>query len=90
MAAVRWQKQGAALVGDVLLTDGTPARVVLVGSRSTPKGAVLVTTGAQPGQLSTEPFYSSISRLPAAQLVEVICTQERQFGESALPPPLLP
>ena len=84
---VKWHKQGAAVVGEVLLDMQTPARVVLVGPRAAPKGAVLVCAG-EDGQLVTTPFYDCVSRVPAPQLVQVICMQERQFGDSSLPAPV--
>jgi hypothetical protein len=86
VAAVRWHKQGAAFVGEIIVDGKAPARVVLVGPRSTPKGAVLVTTASPGAQLATEPFFECVDRVAAGQLVEVICMQERLFGQSKLPP----
>jgi hypothetical protein len=88
MGAVKWHRQGAALVGDIVLDKAqVPARVVLVGPRSTPKGAVLVTATPEAGQLNTQPFHDCLARVPAAHVVEVVCMQERLFGDAKLPAP---
>lgn len=86
MCPVRWSRQGSAVVGEVRLTTGVAARVVVVGPRQNPKGAVLVIAGGA-GDLQTQPLYEQPDFIAPQQLAEVLCMQERLFGEQKLPPP---
>lgn len=84
---VAWHKQGAAVVGRVSYQDGRPGNVVLVGPRANPKGATLVLPPEGGGQLKTLPLREGVSLLHPATVVEIICMQERVFGESGLMSP---
>ncbi|HIJ66491.1 MAG TPA: hypothetical protein HPP77_11135 [Candidatus Hydrogenedentes bacterium] len=87
---IKWQKQGEAVVGPVVLGDGQPATVVLVGTRQNPKGAAIVLTPEDNGPLKTTPLNDALGRLDPAQVIDIVCVQERIFGNSGLPPAELP
>jgi len=80
-----WTRQGAAVVSSIELTTGPRGKVVLVGPRENPKGAVIVIAGAG-GVVDTRPVSAHLDYLPAAVVAEVLCMQERVFGASGLPP----
>lgn len=80
-----WKQQGAGLVGPLILTDGTRGRVVLMGPRSAPDGAMVVLMGKAGGSVESLPLNDVLDRLSPAAAVAILCAQERQFGEAGLP-----
>lgn len=80
---MEWKRHGAGLVSTVDLVDGREGKVVIVGARDNPRGAMLVlpATDAQDVRVA-----DSIDLLHPRQLVEVLCAQERMFGSSGLIP----
>ena len=84
-----WTRQGAAVVSSVELSGGQRGKVVLVGPRENPKGAVVVLAGAG-GTVETRPVEAHFDRLSPAVVAEVLCMQERAFGASGLPQVHLP
>lgn len=84
---IAWQRQGAAIVGSIVLTNGSHGKAVIVAGRDNPKGAMIVTAGAAPGQVVPRPLPESRDELPPGTLIEIICMQERVHGETPLPPP---
>lgn len=84
-----WKNQGAALVSSIRLTTGQMGRVVIVGPRENPKGAVVVIAGGAGGTVDTQPVEAHMDRLPPAVVAEIVCMQERAFGASGLPKPQL-
>ena len=61
--------------------------VVLVASRKREKGAVLLLPGESPGAPQKLPLLESIERLHPTDAVDVLCMQERCFGDRGLPEP---
>lgn len=85
-----WKQQGAAVVGEVTLTDGRRASVVVVGATQNEKGAALILPPATPDAAAeTLLFPAANSLLAPWHLLEVICMQERCFGTFGLPHPEL-
>ena len=84
-----WTKQGAAFVAPIDLTTGQHGRVVIVGPRENPQGAVIVIAHASGGSVDTQPVDAHLDRLPPAATAEIVCMQERAFGASGLPKPQL-
>jgi len=81
---MKWTRQGDAVVGAVRLTDGVSARVVLVGPRTNPKGAVVVIPVEGPEKVKTLNLHEALERLNPQDVVETLCLQERLFGASGL------
>lgn len=75
------------MVGEVSYTDGQRGNVVLVGPRSNIKGAALLIPGDDPAKPSTRLFADSMDLLTPETALEVLCMQERMFGENGLPKP---
>lgn len=83
-----WQKQSTGWVGSLRLLDGRAARVVLIGPRDNPKGAVLVIPSTNGGkQVETLALSDAAELLHPACVVETMSRQERVFGNSGLPAP---
>ena len=80
-----WKQQGTGLVGPLTLTDGTTGRIVLVGPRSAADGAMVVLPGKEGGPVKPLSFPEVLDRVSPATAVEVLCAQERRFGEAGLP-----
>jgi len=87
---MEWKRQGAGLVGSIKLRDGRVGKVVLVGSRENPKGAMLVLATEEPGGALAIPFLEAVSLVHPRNVVEVLCAQERDFGASGLSPIEMP
>jgi hypothetical protein len=84
--AVSWKRKGAAVVGALRLTDGRTASAVLVGPRQNANGAVLVISG-KAGPPETVPLANCLGVLEPDQVLEILCMQERIFGDRGLPVP---
>ena len=69
------------------LLDGARGNVVLAGGRSNPKGAIVVLSGDSAGEVKTFPFADGLHLLSSAAIVDVLCMQERAFGDSGLARP---
>ena len=80
-----WQQQGAAWVRTVALVNGSPAKVVVVAERMNPKGAqvVLASTDGQPAAV---PISQALVQLDPTTVLDILCFQERAFGDGRLPP----
>ena len=84
---MEWTKQGAAAVAPIQLLNGARGRIVLVGARENPKGAMVLVPGSVPASVDTRPLEQHLDHLAPMTIVEIICMQERLFGESGLPVP---
>jgi hypothetical protein len=82
---IAWQKQGAALVGELRLSGGQPAHIVLVGDPLNEKGAVVMTSGAD-GARQTQLLADAADRIDPVDLIDILCMQERSFGTRGLAP----
>ncbi|MDZ4860915.1 MAG: hypothetical protein SGI88_18220 [Candidatus Hydrogenedentes bacterium] len=82
-----WTRQGAAVVATISLSSGQDAKVVLVGARENPKGAIVLLMDAAVSATDTRPLESYIDQLSQAALAEILCMQERLFGPAGLPAP---
>ena len=87
---IDWKRQGEAVVGAVVLGNGQSATVVLVGARQNPKGAAIVFAPEGNGALKTTPLDDAFGQLYPGQVIDIMCMQERVFGNSGLAPPALP
>jgi len=76
-------------VGALRLPDGRSGKVVLVGPRTNPKGAMLVTSDPDSGGVVTVPVQEWLDRLDPSLVVAILATQERAFGENDLPKPVV-
>ncbi|MBN2311300.1 MAG: hypothetical protein JXR94_20150 [Candidatus Hydrogenedentes bacterium] len=87
---IAWQKQETAYVGKVQLADGHWCKVVLVGARTNPQGAMVVVAGKGGEAVKPRPFADCVAAFTPDTVMEVYCTQERAFGDRGLEPPDLP
>ena len=86
MHSIVWQKQSAGWVGALRLTDGRAAKVAIVGSRETPKGAMIVCANSEDAHsVETLSLLESASLIHPGNVVEIMCLQERIYGNSGLP-----
>jgi hypothetical protein len=84
---IGWKKQGDALVGVLTLPSGRPARIVLMGPRSNPKGAMVVIPSVTDAKPEVLPLADAAELLSAQQIIDVACVQERIYGDTGLTPP---
>ncbi|HOF41107.1 MAG TPA: hypothetical protein PLD73_13635 [Candidatus Hydrogenedentes bacterium] len=73
------------MVGPLTLCDGARGQVVLVGPRNAPGGALVVFQDEEQGPVESLPLATILERLAPADVVAILCAQERQFGECGLP-----
>lgn len=84
---IAWTKRGPALVGALTLGDGRPAVAALVAGRDNPRGASLVVAPPEGGAPAPVALSEGLAMVRPADLIEVLCMQERCFGLSGLPLP---
>ena len=84
-----WKQQGKAVVGALSLPDGRTGRIVLMAPRSNPKGAVVVLPIEGSNEVESLPMSDHIDSLEPKVVMEILCMQERIFGPTPLPKPLL-
>jgi len=83
---MEWKRQGAGVVSTVELRDGREGKVVLVGSRDNPKGAMLVLPSEDGQGAQALALQDCVRFLHPRYLVDILCAQERTFGSSGLKP----
>jgi hypothetical protein len=71
----------------VTLPDGRAGSVVLVGARDNAKGAILVFPGVNNEGVEKLALSSGVELLHPQHVTEILCMQERAFGNSGLTPP---
>ncbi len=81
-----WTRQGGAVIASLDLVDGSAAKIVLIAPRSSPKGAVLVLS-CNGGPDKPTPLSQVLGKVSPRQATEILCMQERLFGDSGLEPP---
>jgi hypothetical protein len=79
-----WSRQGGAVVSSIRLTDGRAGRVALVAGRENPKGAMVIIATDQATPVPV-PLTSLLDSIHPAAAAEIMCMQERVFGQSGLP-----
>ncbi len=84
---VRWRRQDRAVTGRFTLASGGKANVVLVAGREAERSAVLVIPQPGGGQPKTLLLSEAHDQIAPADLVEILCMQERCFGSLGLPVP---
>jgi len=84
---ISWKKQGEAIVGGLELAGGKRGNVVLVGPASNPKGATLIIPGDDPKRPQTTPLPAGCGHLSPDDFLDILCTQERGFGDRNFPAP---
>jgi len=82
-----FRKQGAAVVGNVTYVNGQQGNVVLVGPREHPKGATLVLPAQGESAIRTMPFAEGLALLRPETVVDILCIQERVFGQAGFSSP---
>jgi hypothetical protein len=80
---LRWREKNGAYTAPVELGAGQREKVVLVGPRTHPMGAVIIVAPEDGGPVQKIPLDDALDDLTSAQLVEIMCMQERVFGEAA-------
>ena len=84
---ISWKKQGEALVGSLTLVGGHKGSIVLVGPGSNPKGATLLIPGEDPKKPHVALLPAGCEQLGPGQYLEILCMQERGFGDAGFPAP---
>tara|TARA_R110001592_G_scaffold221090_1_gene475715 strand:- start:269 stop:538 length:270 start_codon:yes stop_codon:yes gene_type:complete len=84
---ISWKKQGDAIVGGLTLSTGGKGNVVVVGPSSNPKGATLIIPGDDPQKPSTALLPAGSEHLAAGDYLDILCMQERAFGDRNFPEP---
>lgn len=74
-------------MGTLTLNDGRKGNAVLVGARQNPKGAAVVLPGEGGGPPKTVLLSEALHMLHLQQLADLLCMQERAFGDAGLPSP---
>lgn len=84
---VVWRRQDKAITGRLELAGGSPANVVVVADRTTPRSAALLIP--QPGEAKPKSMLldDALDLLDPADLVQILCMQERCFGTLGLAMP---
>lgn len=82
-----WTQQGPAVVGVVPLTDGREGKIVLLGHRANPRGAMVVLAKDSDAAVETRPLADSLDLIPPRAVAEALCMQERLYGAVGLKPP---
>jgi hypothetical protein len=84
---ISWRRQGSAIVGELSTLDGRRGSVVLVGGPKNPKGAVVVVAGPEGTQAQPALLSGVGSFLHPRYVIDILCMQERGFGNLGLPGP---
>ena len=86
-AVISWKKQGEAIVGGLALAGGGRGNVILVGPACNPKGATIIIPGDDPKLPQTALLPAGSEKLSPGDYVEILCMQERGFGDRNFPAP---
>lgn len=81
---ITFKRQGATFIGAFPLSDGRKAQAVIIDGRKNSKGAVLVVSKGPGDQPEAAPVDQSLALLTAEQVIDIVCMQERAFGDSGL------
>ena len=84
---ITWRKQGAAVVGAFSLADGRESKIVLVAGRDNSRGAMVVSATSGGETVEPVPLSECLETLEPGSVIEVLCMQERVFGDSGLEAP---
>lgn len=84
---ISWKKQGEALVGSLTLNSGQRGSVVIVGAGSNPRAATLLIPGDDPKKPRAALLPAGSEQLDPGQYLEILCMQERAFGNRGFPGP---
>lgn len=74
-------------MGSLSFADGRHANVVLVGPRQNTKAATLVLPAEAGEGVRTLPLVEGLDLLHPETVIDVVCMQERVFGQAGLEPP---
>ncbi len=85
---IEWSQQSGATIGSLRFLDGRPAKIVLVGPREHPKGAVLICADPN-GGIHKILLSQYLEQLTPGQAIEILCMQERAYGSNGLDAPAL-
>lgn len=82
---MNWKKQGSAILRLLQLTDGRKGVVVLIGKYGKPQNSVVV---FQKEGVEREiiPVEKLLDFLVPEDLIDILCVQERVFGERCIIP----
>lgn len=72
-------------MGSLALKQGGKGSVIVVGPAGNPNGATLVMPGEDPKKPRTALLPAGCEFLTPGQYLEILCIQERGFGERSFP-----
>lgn len=81
---MEWHRQGPAILRSIQLKDGRKGVVVLIGKYGKDKNAVIVFQKGEEREII--PLQNLLDFLKPEDLVDILCVQERFFGDRALVP----
>ncbi len=85
---MKWAVQGKALIGELRLADGGKGKALVMGPRSRPKGAqILQPKAGAAGEFDAAPLHDVLALLEPGAVIDVLCMQERVFGDTGLEAP---
>lgn len=84
---ITWKRQGGALVGAVKTSGKRTSRIVLVAGRDNPMGAMLAVVPNGQSRPEVVPLAEALELLGPQDVIEILCMQERVYGDSGLEPP---
>ncbi len=82
---MNWKKQGPAILRMVQLTDGRKGVVVLIGKYGKEQHAVIVFQ-KEGGEREIIPIEKLLDFFTPEDLIDILCVQERVFGERRIIP----
>ncbi len=82
---MNWKRQGSAILRKVQLNDGRSGVVVLIGKYGKEQHAVVVFQ-KEGGKREIVPVEKLLGFLTPEDLIDILCVQERVFGEHCIVP----
>lgn len=80
-----WRKQSSAIIRPIQLKNGRKGIVILIGGRENEKNAVVVFQ-TEGGGKEIFTVKQLIDELQPDDLIDILCVQERVFGNRAIIP----
>ena len=83
---LRWTHQGGVWLATLRLTKTQSCKIAIVGPRDNPRGAMVLLPG-EGGSVKKQSLADFADQLTPKRYIEILCMQERIFGDSGLPTP---
>ena len=74
------------MTGGLTFLNGKRATVALVGPAENPKGAMVIPSPVSGQSSAAQPLVDFMDLLSPAQMIDILCAQERLFGKCGLEP----